>query len=285
MTETYEVEADIDAPAARVWQALTDSRELEQWFCEHADVDLAAGRFDFWGRHTPHVPTADHGHGRVLEAEPERLLSIDWGGMTITFHLDGSTLRVVQDGAPERPTTGGHLPSHWWQFALGHLQSLLTTGQTGPRFDWSAPHHGGFSAVAAVDAPPATVWDGLVSGWLTPHNERRRPARNDYEDFGFDVGVVMGIKILDLDRPRRFSMEWIGDETTVLSYDLDTNGTGGTFVTIVQSGFDENEDLQGQAEGFFSGVLELAWRLAGAEVTIRRIRDGSHDMRLASERV
>jgi len=285
LTETYEVEADIDASAARVWHALTDSRELEQWFCEHADVDLTAGRFDFWGRHTPHVPTREQGHGRVLEAQPERLLCIDWGGMTITFHLEGSTLRVVHDGAPERPTTGGHLPSHWWQFALGHLQSLLTIGQTGPRFDWSAPHHGGFTVVAAVDAPPAMVWDGLASGWLTPDNERRRPPRNDYEDFGFDVGVVMGIKVLDLDRPRRLSMEWIGDETTVLSYDLDTDGAGGTFVTIVQSGFDENEDLQGQAEGFFSGVAELAWRLSGAKVTIRRIRDGSHDMRLASERV
>lgn len=284
MTEAYEVEADIDAPAEIVWQALTESRKLEQWFCEHADVDLDAGRFDFWGRHTPHVPSRDQGHGRVREIEPGRLLSVDWGAMTITFHLDGSTLRVVQDGVAERATTGEHLPSHWWQFALGHLQALLTTGRTGPRFDWSAPHHGGFSAAAGIDAPPATVWDGLVSGWLTPDNKRRRPPRDDHEDFGFDVGIVVGVKILDLDRPRRFSIEWIEERTTVLSYDLTTDGSGGTYVTIVQSGFDDNEDLQGQAEGFFSGVLELAWRLAGANVAIRRVRDGSHDMRLASER-
>lgn len=283
MTDTYEVEADIDAPADVVWRALTDSRELERWFCEHADVDVAAGRFDFWGRHTPHVPSHDQGHGRVIDVEPLRLLRIDWGGTTITFHLDGSTLRVVHDGVPERPTTG-HLPSHWWQFALGHLQARLTTGRTGPRFDWSAPHHGGFTVVAAVDAPPTTVWDGLVSGWLTPHNVRRRPPRDDREDFGFDVGVVVGVKILDLDRPHRYSLEWIEDRTTVLSYDLSTDGARGTFVTIVQSGFDENDDLQGQAEGFFSGVLELAWQLAGANVAIRRLQDGSHDMRLASER-
>ena len=140
MTETYEVEADVDAPVEVVWQALTDGRQLERWFCEHADVDIAAGRFDFWGRHTPGVPTRAEGHGRVIEVDPHRLLRVEWGDMTISFHLDGSTVRVVHEGAPERPTTGEHLPSHWWQFALGHLQALLTTGGTGPRFDWSAPH-------------------------------------------------------------------------------------------------------------------------------------------------
>lgn len=285
MTETYEIEADIDAPPEVVWRALTDSRELERWFCEHADVDVSAGRFNFWGRHTPHVPTLSEGHGRVVEIATQRLLRIEWGGMTITFHVDGASVRVVQEGVPERQSTAEHLPSHWWQFALGHLQALLTTGRTGPRFDWSAPHHGGFTAVAPVDAPPAAVWNGIISSWLSLENERRRPPRNDREDFGIDVGTVVGVRILDVDRPRRFSMEWIEERTTVLSYDFDDDGAGGTFVTIVQSGFDESQDLQGQAEGFYSGVLELAWKLAGADVVIRRLRDGSHDMRLASERI
>lgn len=284
MTETYEIEADIDAPPEAVWRALTDSRELERWFCEHANVDVTAGRFDFWGRYTPHAPALSEGHGRVVEIATQRLLRIQWGGMTITFHVDGGTVRVVQEGVPQRHSPAEHLPSHWWQFALGHLQALLTTGRTGPRFDWSAPHHGGFTAVAPVDAPPATVWDGITSSWLRPENDRRRPPRDAREDFGIDVGIVVGVRILDVDRPHRFSMEWIEDRTTVLSYDFADDGAGGTFVTIVQSGFDAEEDLQGQAEGFFSGVLELAWKLAGADVVIRRLRDGSHDMRLASER-
>ena len=77
----------------------------------------------------------------------------------------------------------------------------------------------------------------------------------------------------------------------MLSYDLSAAG-GSTHVTIVQSGFADDFDVQGQAEGFFSGVLELAWQLEsnglwqpGRAGTVRRLQEGAHDHRLASERV
>jgi uncharacterized protein YndB with AHSA1/START domain len=284
MSETYEVEIDLRAMPEIVWSALTERHQLVRWFCEHADIDLDSGRFDFWGRHTPGAPTHDEGHGRIVAMERLRRLSIEWGGVTITFTLGDGTLNVLHEGVADRPSSAEHLPSHWWQFALGHLDALLTTGATGPRFDWSWPHHAGFSATAEIDAPPETIFDELVDGWVRPDNPRRRPARNEHEDFGFDVGVVVGVKVLDLERPSRFALEWIQDEVAVLSYDIVPGPNGGTHITIVQSGFAPGMDLQGQAEGFFSGVLELAWRLAGHTPTIRRLQDGSHDMRLASER-
>lgn len=294
MTDTYELEVDLDATPERVWHALTDGRELEQWFCEHAEVDMAAGRFDFWGRHTPGAPVQEDGRGRVVAAEPGRRLEVAWRDERIAFDLhDATTVRVVHEIDAPRPTTAEHLPSHWWQFALGHLRNHLAGRGVGPRFDWTWPHHGGFTAYAEVAAPIDLVWDGLVTGWLREDNRHRRPAPQPDHDFGFDVGVVVGIKLLDVVEPTRFSLEWIEEQTTVLSYDLrEVAGGGSTFVTIVQSGFAADMDLQGQAEGFFSGVQELAWKLesgglwvSGGRGTVRRIRDGQHDMRLASERV
>ena len=304
MTDTYEVEIDLDAGAERVWQALTDPRELEQWFAEHADVDLDEGRFDFWGCHTPGVPTKDEGHRHVVECDPMRQLRFVWpwnGEDTIvTISLEGDTrLRVLHENVAERPNPMGHLPSHLWSFALGHLRAYLATGRPGPRFDWSWPHHGGFTAHADIEASVDAVWTELVDrSWLAPDNVRRHPARHDGEDFAFDVGVMVGVKIVDLVENQHLTLEWIEDRATVLSYTLEGSG-GRTHLTVVHSGFDDDLDIQGMAEGFFSGVLEAAWVLesngtwqrpaptastAGDLGGGRVLQDGQHDRRLATER-
>jgi uncharacterized protein YndB with AHSA1/START domain len=264
MSDTYELEIDIDAPRERVWRALTDPRELEQWFCEHADVSLDDNRYDFWGRFTLGTPSREEGRHELVDVEPEKLLRFVWpfmGAETIVeITLDGdSTVHVLHAGVPERTEPmQGHL-RHLWSGALGQLRAYLEMGRPGPRFDWSWPHMGGFTAQASIDAPNEAVWNGLLDGWRSPRH--LRPARNDDEDFGWDVGVVVGVKVLDVVENELYSLQWgMGEGATVLTYTLESSG-GSTMITIVHSGFAPDEDTQGIAEGFFSGLVELAWKL------------------------
>src|SRR5688500_14332167 len=74
----FRAEVPIGAPVQDVWEALTTPSLLEQWFCEHADVDLDAGRYDFWGRYTPDVPSREEGRHPIIEVEPYSVLRFQW---------------------------------------------------------------------------------------------------------------------------------------------------------------------------------------------------------------
>jgi uncharacterized protein YndB with AHSA1/START domain len=264
VTDTYELEIDINSPRDRVWDTLTDPRQLEEWFCEHADVSLDDKRYDFWGRYTPGVPSRDEGRHEILDVEPQKLIRFAWpayGTESIAeISLDGeSSVHVLHTGVPKRTSAmQGHV-RHLWSGALGQLRAYLEQGRPGPRFDYSWPHMGGFTASADIAAPRSRVWNGLLEGW---RSERfLRPARGPEEDFGWDVGVVIGVKVLDLVQDERYQLQWgTGDDATVLTYSLEDSG-GRTRVTIVHSGFAPDEDTQGIQEGFFSGLVELAWTL------------------------
>ena len=133
---------NVSAPRARTWTALTDPRELEQWFCEHADVSLDDHRYDFWGRFTPGVPDREQGRHAILEIEPHRLLrySLPIAGAhtTVEYSLDGDTrVHVLHTGVPERGEGAEAHVRHLWSNALGHLRAHLEMGRPGPRFGWS----------------------------------------------------------------------------------------------------------------------------------------------------
>lgn len=70
---------DIDAPAERVWQALTDTAQMDQWLSKSADADLVVGgRYAYgWKRDTPTGPI-EIGPARVIDLKPNALLAHDW---------------------------------------------------------------------------------------------------------------------------------------------------------------------------------------------------------------
>ena len=49
LTPIVRMQVTVNATTGRAWAALTDNAALAAWYAEHADVDLAAGRYDFWG--------------------------------------------------------------------------------------------------------------------------------------------------------------------------------------------------------------------------------------------
>src|SRR5215813_4149423 len=92
----------VDAPPDTVRSALTDADTLTEWFAESADVDLDGGRYQFWGRYTPH---GDSPRQQLTSADPLRF-SWELGGSASTVGIDvsaddaGSVVSVVHEGYP-----------------------------------------------------------------------------------------------------------------------------------------------------------------------------------------
>jgi uncharacterized protein YndB with AHSA1/START domain len=97
-------EVIIDAPVDAVYASLTDSEQASAWFGFPIGIEpVVGGRFAMGGlEHDPNP-------AKVVDVEPGRRMSIDWGpGGVATWELDGSAgktrLTFVQSGFdPARP--------------------------------------------------------------------------------------------------------------------------------------------------------------------------------------
>jgi uncharacterized protein YndB with AHSA1/START domain len=121
-TDRIEREILLRAPQARVWQALTDSRQFGEWFGVIASQPFAPGatvtaRVTIPGyEHVPFSIT-------IVEMQPERLFSWRWHPNAIDagrdyssepttlveFHLEaegsGTRLRVIESGFDQVPVS------------------------------------------------------------------------------------------------------------------------------------------------------------------------------------
>lgn len=258
VTGAVEVEATFAAEPSRVWRALTG--ELADWFCEHADVDLDAGRYDFWGRYTLGAPTrADGGH-KLLDVEIGRRIRFAWSlfgaetslEFTLTPNAAATTLRVLHENVPMRNDGVG--TRNFWDLALLNLRSWVELGRTPPLLDLSRDTHGGFSFSIDVDAPREAVFDDLYAD--------QADRRTVGETWQVDVGVPVALELLRADAPTRLDHSWTprGQTTSVVSWTLEDSG-GVTRLTIVHSGMDPDYDAAGEMQGWFaSGALQIKFR-------------------------
>jgi uncharacterized protein YndB with AHSA1/START domain len=107
-------EIQIAAPPERVFRALTDPKELLQWFteesCKHKLWEMDAkvgGRWRFQTEKSKHVVNGVdefEGHGEVLEIDPPRLLVYTW---IANWHADPKRKTVVRWEL--KPSRGGTL--------------------------------------------------------------------------------------------------------------------------------------------------------------------------------
>lgn len=85
------IQLKIKADAERVFQTLTHTAALENWFCEHAEIGLEAKQYNFWGRFTPDAPDKAAGHHPIVDIADNRLLAYDWHVLSantrVTFKL------------------------------------------------------------------------------------------------------------------------------------------------------------------------------------------------------
>jgi len=143
--DVIEAEVFIAAPAARIFQALTDPRQSAQWWgqndryhCKEFDMDVRAG-----GKWSSKGSSAKMGdfevHGEYLELSPPRRLVYTWSSSwmpratVVTWELSklegGTLVKVTHSGfAGDAEQANNH--STGWAMVLGWLQSYAEKGET-----------------------------------------------------------------------------------------------------------------------------------------------------------
>lgn len=255
----------LNAPLQRVFQALTESRALELWFCEHADVAPAEGRYDFWGRYTPQAPDREAGRHPIVEYEAGRRISFDWAfpgaESRVTLSLltrDDSTtiLTVRHTDKPDAPAaTKDYYLEDFWFFALENLRRYLDGKPSDQRTDFTNPMKGDIQHQITIDAPASRVFEVLtdpqeVNRWIATNAAITPEVDGDY-DLGWGVPAA---KIVELEPNKKLSHVHQypgpnGMHDMVITWTLEES-SGKTRLTFVQSGFDSDEDNSGLYTGW-----------------------------------
>ncbi|MEO5815008.1 MAG: SRPBCC domain-containing protein [Gemmatimonadaceae bacterium] len=121
-----------------VFRALTDPRELTQWFAEDAQIEPRVnGVYRFWGRHTLGTPAHDAARQTITRFELNRVLAFSWPinevDTDVTIVLEpvetGTTLTLTHDVSGDLgvPRQRALIDDHW-RLAIANLSTHLSGG-------------------------------------------------------------------------------------------------------------------------------------------------------------
>jgi uncharacterized protein YndB with AHSA1/START domain len=122
-----EREAVLDAPAEKVWEALTDERLLGDWLADEAELEPEPG-----GRASFRFADGTKKEGTVLRVEEERELAFTWARpgepeteveLTLVPLVSGTRLLVVERAGAATPTA---LAGSAWGTRLTALRHALS---------------------------------------------------------------------------------------------------------------------------------------------------------------
>ncbi|MGN6379424.1 MAG: SRPBCC domain-containing protein [Gaiellales bacterium] len=262
--QTMRHQAQIASPADRVYRALT--AELERWFSDSADVDIAAGRFDFWGDHVFESPDRDAGRHHLLDHADGRSLRFEWRvrgadtevAVELTPQAGGTAVEVTHSGVPERPSGKPSLDDVW-RLALDNLRRWCEAGTAPDMVDFARNPVGQSRSSLEVEASREAVFDALikpdqVSRWCGAHADIDPVVGGRY-DFGWGIGGP--VEILDLETPSRLAYSWaFSDEPeSVVTWELEGSG-GRTRITVIHSGFGDRP-VGGYEAGWMSFLVKI----------------------------
>ncbi|HEY3765180.1 MAG TPA: SRPBCC family protein [Gaiellales bacterium] len=254
-TVTYALAHRVEAAPATVFAALTEPAAMRVWLADAADVDLEAGRYEFFG---PTVPGNERARQRLLSADG-RLLRFVWRldgldtDVRIALEPDGDACTLTLTHAGVRPRDGAE-PSvrDWWHLTLDNLASFAEGRGLAPRVDLTRPPGTSVGGAVEIDAPPAHVWRSLIEPaqldrWIA-ERATVEPRVGGVYDFGWDHGPM---RILALEPERRLAYSWRrpGDPDTVVTWELEGSG-GRTRLTLVHSGFTDARSAGGYNVGW-----------------------------------
>lgn len=277
VTRTIEVRAPIEV----VWEALTDARELAQWFGDTARFPdgTGAGATGAFG-------WSDHGDfpARVERAEPPHVWAFRWGtpgeplrddnSTLATFTLEaadgGTRLTVVETGFErlgDAVAVRAALDDNrqGWTSELDELVALLARRWTPASIDRLA---GTITRTLDIPAPRGQVWRHLTdpasieAWWGHPavfDGGVREGVTGTFEHEGQRWPVAIRV----VREPVAFAFRWgalgeaePGPQACDVRFDLDELADGGTRVTVVESGWmrvpaqERDERMQGNAGGW-----------------------------------
>ncbi len=245
MDELYRLQVTIAADPAAVYTALTSAEALATWFAEYAEIDLPAGRYDFWGRYTPETPDRAQGRHPILAAEPDSRLRFAWplaGASTeVEYRLHpraGATILTVTHTGCGSDTSAPCAAEDFWFLALENLRRHVEGRPVHARFDFHTLNsHEDICHAIEIDAPAEVVFAKLVepaelNRWIA-HNAAVEPHVGGTFDLGWGEGVTS--QILEIAPPRKLVYGgWAGAQT--ITWTLEGSG-GKTRLLIVHSGF------------------------------------------------
>jgi uncharacterized protein YndB with AHSA1/START domain len=257
----------INAEPDTVFRALTDSDELSDWLAESADVDLDAGRYQFWGRY---APQGDRARQTLTGHEAGRTLRYTWtfdeGESTVDLVLtpaddgaDGTVVTVEHAGVPSSGRADRTALSCFWSVTMANLVAYSEGVQTMPPFDFSAPAQGDALVRTIIDAPVEEVFAALldpsqVDKWAGGH-ATIEPSVGGRYDFGWDHGPGQ-ITELDRDKALAYTWRYPGSTDTLVRWAL-RSSRGSTYLTLVHSGFDNDQLAEEFRQGWPGFLVEI----------------------------
>jgi uncharacterized protein YndB with AHSA1/START domain len=261
MDELYRLQVTIAAGPASVYNALTHAESLETWFAEHADVDVAARRYDFWGRYTPETPDREQGRHEIIAAEQDSHLRFAWPleGVTteVEYRLhprDGATIVTVTHTGCGRDASAPCAPEDFWFLVLENLRRHVEGRQVHSRFDFHTLNSKeDVRHEIEIDAPADVVFSKLVepaelNRWIA-HNAAVEPQVGGTFDLGWSEEFTS--KILEIEPGSKLTYGgWAGSQT--VTWTLEGSG-GKTRLLIVHSGFDP-DTVPGERLGWLNFI-------------------------------
>lgn len=280
MSKTITSSVRIKRPAADVYRMLTTASDLQQWFSEHAEVDLEKGVYQFWGKYTPDVPT--QGKQQLQSHVPGKSLSYLWhvnGNDTVVeFKLgaDGDACEVSLTTHGNREWEQGHgSMTDFWVAALDNLRLHAQGHGTLLRCDY---HHvqGTVACSVEIAADAASVWRGLTDPavldrfFATAAKVQLKPG--GVFSYGWEGGGPQ--KVISIEEGKSLEVSWIwgGEGESQVRWELQES-SGRTRLSLVHSGFGERKSQDYQA-GWTSFLVSLKALLELGSDWVRVETDG-----------
>lgn len=264
MTPPARLRARAQVPLDTVHHALTDPGALRTWLAEYADVDVTRRRYVFWGRYTP--------DGAVPR---QRLLDIDGSSLRFSWPLGGedttTEISLAEDGpdATLITVTQSHVPPWsvavaetdilgmlptFWELAIANLVDYVEGRELTPKCDFTSLEMRG---EVTIGAAPDDVYESLLDAdqyrqWFGANVDIERRVGGRFAMGGFELDDEPAL-IVELEPSHKVTLEW---PAMVATWELEGSG-GGTRLTFVHSGFDEDNPPYGGWLGWLSGVAGL----------------------------
>ena len=136
LAEAIVVDRTLNAPVARVWEALNDVDQIRQWYFDLKEFKPKAGfEFEFVVEHEGH---SYHHLCRVTEVIPQRKLAYTWrykgerGDSLVTFELfaegEKTRLKLTHTGIETFPKTPAYARKNFeagWTGIATELENFL----------------------------------------------------------------------------------------------------------------------------------------------------------------
>jgi len=241
------MQAHIEASLGAVYRAITTTDAAQAWLAEFADIDLAAGRFLFWGAATPFHPSREDKHQSLLAHEADQLLKFAWhlghAPSQVTMKLrdlgaERTALTLIHQREGQEEVEAFTLEDFWFVH-LENLRRYLDGKSCEARVDFSRPMTGDIKHSLASTASPETIFSvltrpNLMERWIANQARVELKPGGEY-DLGWGID---GIRVLDFAQNQGLTISWqMGDEAPTRATWRLERSAGKTRIRFDHSGF------------------------------------------------